>query len=773
MYIIKKTLDALELPIYGDIKRGDNIKLLQLDLNEEKRFNDPTVTIEPILKKYKENEELYNQPLYEYNNSIKFIDIDVFRQPALTFKETGSYCPFHPEFDVHGYKIYWDTIEYRRKNGMTAYAGIDQDDKPVKVWIPGKHYGFLNFAPINRVVDDDDSLSNEKDFEDKADDDELSLIKLENLIKELNVRDTRVAKKTVDFPQFFDGQYHIILHKYISRLLGKNCWFAKARRKGMSYYNSFDLFDDIDLNPFVSVILAAHDKKYLTQGKGLMRMLYTYSDFSNKFTDFSKKRLVSNKEHLKFGYRLEGTTEERGYLSEALAVSAMNNPDVTIGKDAYQLAYEEMGKFPNWKESYNVTTSTAEAGEYKTGHICGWGTGGTEEANWTDFEDVIYNPTTYDGLACNNIWDDGKLGTPVAYFYAHVHALEGYMDYNGNTNFTAANKAFSERKAAKFRMLGDTEEFEKWCGQRANCPQEAFSKSSSNIFPRELILNARSKIVNNESMKYIARHGKLIRDNGIIRLMTNPEMKAMGVETHAPVTDFPRKKTTDIHGCIVEWVAPYRDPYTGRVPEGLYVGFQDPYAHDKFNKNITINDSLGATYIFENVNRFTPFGGGIPVASWVGRPPKMDYYNEQTVLLLEYYGAKLMFENDRGDMKAYCQARKLLHLLYEEPELQFIKEVSGKTGRGYGMHMTDKRIAKGAIYLKDLLMTPLSNGKLLIDYIFDLGFFDELLRWNLVGNFDRVSAWLIGCYIIKELEHIEINPPAPVNTTSLFNRVHF
>lgn len=770
----------MSMPIYGQINDARNIKLLQATLDEEKRFNDPSIAYNWVGQRYKENKDRYGRYLYEAEKELKFIDVDVFRQPALYFKEQGKYNPFHPDYDKSSYNRYWDLIEYRRRNGMTAWAGLDLEGKPRLVHCPGKLYGFLNFAPINRVKDDDDAIDNEKSFEDNESTDDLAEFKLEELIRSLNIRDTRTAKKTIDFPSFFDGQYHLSIKANFARLVGKNDFYGKARRKGSSYLKAWEQTDNIDLNPYISCILAAYDKKYLIQGKGLMKMVYTYADFLNKYTDFSKKRLVNNKEHLKFGYTLSGQPEEYGYLSEILAVSAMNNPDVTIGKDVFELNYEELGKFPNFKESFEVTTSTAEAGDYKTGFIAGWGTGGTDDANWAGFEDAYYNPAAYDALECNNIWDDGREGTPCGYFYPHVQALEGHMDYNGNTNYDSAWASFIAKKEIKRASTSDENAFEKWCGQRANCGLEAFAKSATNIFPREVIRVQLSLCEHNEKAKYLARNGVLVPTEKGVKLITNEEIRMSGGKVHPPVVDYPLTANTDVHGCFVEWIPPYRDPHTGKVPEGLYFAAQDPYAHDKDLKNLSIKDSLGVTFWIENVNNITPHGGGIPVAAYVGRPPRMDDYNEQVRLGLAYYGAeeggcKLMFENDRGDTKTFMQIRRLLHWLFEEPEMQFAKDLEGKTGRGYGMHMTDKRKAKAAIYLRDFLNTPVTKGenaKVVLNYIFDPGFLRELLRWNMQGNFDRVSAWLIAMFAMKELETKEINPPKATKSNSLFNRPH-
>lgn len=769
--IIEKKRDSFDMPILGRISDPRNITILQQSFREEKKFNDPSIAYRKVLEDYKNSNTKFDLPdgefLYQRDMELSFIDVDTFRQPALYFKKNGKYCPFDEEYDRAAYKEYWDIQEYRRRYGMTAWAGVDKDGNPQLVHCPGNFYGYLNFCVMNKVEDDDNAIDNDKEFSDESDEalNSLASFKLEEFIEGLSVKTTKTAKKTIDFPDFFDAQYHLIVAKNVARLLGLNFFFVKARRKGCSYLNAWDQFNNIDLNPYISCILAAYDKKYLIHGKGLMKMVYTYADFIYKHTDFRKSRLITNKEHLKFGFQISGSDQEDGYLSEMLAVSAQNNPDVTIGKDVYEISFEEMGKFPNFEETENVTSSTAEAGDYKTGMICGWGTGGTDEANWEPFEKLCYNPRGRGVMACNNIWDEGQEGSACIYMYAHVDGLEGHMDYNGNTDRKSAWKSFKEKLEQKKKGSNDQVELEKWIGQRANSPSDAFARSGTNLFPRVRISEQLKRIERSPELKHIYRCGVLIPKGDLVHLKTNEELRNEGIKTHPPIFDFPIRKGTDLTGCYVEYFPPYRDPKTGKVPENLYIAMQDPYAASKDKENISFRDSLGSTYWVERPNNITAHKGGIIVASYVGRPPSTDDYNQQVYLGLKRYNCKLGFENNRGDTKRYMKMVKALHYLFKEPDILNNKGYT-KGSENYGIRMTDDRKVVAAQYLKDLMEQPRTSSdelgyyKTFIDYCYDPGFLKELLRWNLSGNFDRVSSWLVGMFYIKDLEASGMEPEA-------------
>ena len=66
---------------------------------------------------------------------------DKFRQPALNFIRTGQYCQY-PK-GTSEYINYWTTEQDRCINGYTADDGE---------FISGYNYFYLNYCPINRIV---------------------------------------------------------------------------------------------------------------------------------------------------------------------------------------------------------------------------------------------------------------------------------------------------------------------------------------------------------------------------------------------------------------------------------------------------------------------------------------------------------------------------------------------------------------------------------------------------------------------------------------------
>lgn len=702
---------------------------------------------------------LNEQGLYECED-IAFVNTSQFTEAARHFKKHGFYTGA-PK-NSREYKQFWDIEEDRRINGMSAPGKlITVNGIPTiqEVHITGEHYGFLNYGRIILTKEDD-----EKEIK----------FQTGNSVNKAR----KVGNKTIDFPRFIDGQYHWFKAKEFAKKLGLNIVATKARRKGFSYMEGWDCADTVNMNPFLTVLVAAYDYKYITVGNQMMPMAKRYLDFLELNTDFKRHFLSEDIEHIKLGYKKrEEGNKHFGYRSEIIAVSCGNNPDAAAGKDAVKIKFEECGKFPNLKESLDITLSTTEDGSYATGQIILFGTGGTKDANWADFEDYFYNPDKADAMSFNNVWDEAAQGNNVGFFYPQILGDPAHLDEHGNSKIKESKESDNLRKE-KAKKQKTQSEYVRFIGQRANCPKESFASGSDNIFPSVEILDQLNRVEHDPDYKWLAREGILSKGEKGIRFKSNSELEATGIAFHNAVNSFPLKSGSDVNGCYVEWIAPYRDPSTGQIPKGLYRVWNDPYAHDKDSKTVSTKDSLGATYVYERVNNITSGRGDYLVASYIGRPSTIEAYNDNLETICEYWNAELMFENDRGDVKGHFTRKKKAHLLADEPDLEWVKELKGKTVRDKGMNMTEKRKAMGAIYLRDWLMEVRGkdahgNPKLNLHYIYDPALLRELLKWNNKGNFDRCSSLLIGMYDMKECFNKEILTPKKHNANDFFNRPLF
>lgn len=688
---------------------------------------------------------------------IAFVNTSLLTEAADHFRKFNCYTK--APAGSKDFIDFWDEEEKRLKYGMTVPGKLVKDSRGnisiQEVHITGTHYGFLNYANIKR----------------KDDDIHGSVAK--------SVLGQKSIKKNYDFPRFLDYQYHYFKAKEYQEQEGKNMIVMKARRKGFSYMEAWDTAITANMNPDVTILVGAFDYKYITLGNQMMGMAKRYLDRLELYTDFNRGYLKESIDYIKLGYKKpdEGM-KEFGYKSEIIALSFMNNPDAAVGKDAYKIKFEEIGKFPNLQESLDVTLSTVEDGANQTGVINMFGTGGTDDANWVAAESIFYNPDSRNCIAFDNIWDEGMSGNSCGFFYPQRKGYEPFIDKDGNSLEKQAKEDIGIKRLAQKKILS-SDKYAKYIGQRAECPKESFASSSDNIFPSAEINEQLNKIKNDKDYKYLHRAGQLIyNSDGRVIFKTNEQLQSTNIKIHDPIFNYPLKSGQDVVGCYVEWQSPYRDKLTGIIPKGLYRVWHDPYAHDKDSKEIRIRDSLGATYVYERVNNMSPSKGDKLVACYIGRPSTTDEYNEQLLKIVEYWNAELMFENDRGDVKKFFAQKRKSHLLADEPDLEWEASLKGKTNRGKGMNMNDKRKGKAAIYLRDWLNMPVSvdsygNQKLNLHYIYDAGLLEELLKWNLKGNFDRVSSLFVGMFDMHECFNKEIKVPVKHNPNDFFNRSLF
>lgn len=661
-----------------------------------------------------------------------------FSRSAQHFLEHGFYCG-DPEGSASHFE-YWSE-ELRRCN--TGYTVGD-------VSITGHHYFYLNYVQI----------------------------KLTN----------KGNRKIVSFPNFWDGDYEYFWLQHIARegiipadynrlnlstkvaesnmKGGMHMIVGKARRKGFSYKNAALVTNTFNTDRNSYTLLCAFDKKYLYP-KGIMAMVTDNMNFLNEHTGWGKRRQVVDKQNHRRASYMEyygGQPIEKGYKSEVEAITFKDNPDAARGKDASIVIFEECGAFDNLKASYLATKPTVEDGGITTGQMILFGTGGDMAGGTIDFESMFYNPEAYNLLPIQNIWDENSEHTTCGYFFASFKNKVGHMDASGNSDVAGARQAEEAKREQIKRDAKDAGVLDKHITEYPFTPKEAFLQHTSNIFPTAQLLDWRNEVVKSGSYSSVGVAGNLLHGKDAIKFKPDDRCR--------PVTKFPHQKGDDTRGCVVVYQSPYKEQ--GFVPADLYIIAHDPYAQDGFG------ESLGAAYVIKRVNPYSQPDDMI-VASYVGRPDTQDEYNNTLFLLAQYYNARIGFENDRGEIIPYAKRHKVMQYLL--PEVEIFDKTDNvrikKLGRSYGMSMGSKqRKGQAEIYLRDWLKSPRGKdekgeAKLNLHYIYDLALIDELIKYNPRGNFDRVSAIMVGMFHLKDLHSREVRVIAEQSSNDFFERSFF
>lgn len=667
------------------------------------------------------------RPKLGYVRPPLFVNTEVFREEAKHFTQHGYYTP-EPK-GSRGYQEYWDEQLDRCMTGYSVGG----------VRITGDHYGYLNFAQI-RLTDD-------------------------HAGKQSEAGKKRSGVKRVFFPDFWDGDFDYFHEIEQARLEGEHMIVLKTRRRGYSFKNAWIAVNKYNTVRNSLTILGAYQKDYLYP-EGTMAMASSYLDFLNEHTAWSKRRQSVNKQHHRkasFFEYINGQQVEKGYKSQIMALTYQNNPEAARGKDGSLILFEEAGKFPGLKASYMATRPTVEDGDTVTGMIIAFGTGGGDDSNWEDFEEMFYSPKQFGFRCYENTYDEGALGTFIGLFVPDCKNKRGYMDKDGNSDTAGAMEFEKVLLENKKKEGASSSNLDAHVAEYPKSPAQAFLRVGNNILPQMELLVHYNYLKTSKNHLNIGVIGNLVDLGEKVVFRPNDSLE--------PIYKYPHLRGDKIHGGIIQYYPPTK--VDGKVLDDLYYICHDPYAHDSSS-----GDSLGVAYVMKRLSKHRP--DDVIVASYIGRPQFQDQYNENLFKLASYYNCKIGFENDRGDVIAYAKRFKLLHKLEGEFELDYAKDLKSSTvNRSYGIHMTTERKLQGALYLRDWLLKRRgvnSNGdvKLNLHMILDPALLQEMIKFNpKKGNFDRVSALLVGMYYMKELELSVPEPQATPTEEDFFHRIMF
>ena len=210
-----------------------------------------------------------------------------------------------------------------------------------------------------------------------------------------------------------------------------------------------------------------------------------------------------------------------------------------------------------------------------------------------------------------------------------------------------------------------------------------------------------------------------------------------------PLTNFPLKNTDQKDAPVVIYEFPIENP-----PYGLYVAGVDPYRQGK----AAYSTSLGAVYIYKRMHAINGEKyQDMFVASYCARPDKKEVWEEQARMLIKYYNARALVENDEISFIDYMISKNESHYLERQPE--WLKEVVPNTTvrRDYGVHRSAEKIRNflhGCLkkYSEDTLLKETDEeGNVIkevkgMSKIFDPVLLEEMIQYNEEGNFDRIIA---------------------------------
>lgn len=372
------------------------------------------------------------------------------------------------------------------------------------------------------------------------------------------------------------------------------------------------------------------------------------------------------------------------------------------------------------------------------------GTGG-DMKKFMDAKSLMFDVENFNFLTYNNEKDDKRIH---GLFINHKYRMEAKEE----STLGAFLKEPIDSQLHNIKMLVSNEEK---ATEITNRDLERLKKAGDRVaylkekmyYPQEvddIFLNEDTNIFDIESAKRQKfRLQQQERTGTPVILILEEEGVKHEFTDKLPITNFPLKNSDNKDAPVIIYEFPIQNP-----AYGLYVAGVDPYRQGQS----AYSSSLGAVYVYKRMHDITGEKyQDMFVASYCARPDNKDHWNDQARLLIKYYNARTLCENDDISFIEYMKSKGDAHYLERQPD--WLKEIVPNTTvkREYGIHRSSQKIID---YLHTCLKKYMEeaihiekddNGVVIretlgVNKIFDPVLLEEIIQYNDSGNFDRIIA---------------------------------
>jgi hypothetical protein len=472
-------------------------------------------------------------------------------------------------------------------------------------------------------------------------------------------------EKRFDFAKVRDAQYHMALYECLGELYYKHLPILKKRQIASSYFHMAKLINQYWFEEGSVNKIGASLKDYISE-KGSWRMLNEYRNFLNEHTAWYRPsepdKIFSWQQRIKV--RIGGRDTYKGNKSIITGTSFEKDPTNGVGGPVTYFFHEEAGIAPKMMDTYEFMRPAMQSGMVTTGTFIAAGSVGDLE-QCQPLKDMILYPHRYGMFAVktNLIDNKGTIGE-TGLFIPEQWSMPPYIDEAGNSLVKEALEAIKEERKQWYRDL-PPDQYQLRISQKPTTIEEAFATRKESVFPPHLVSKQLQRI---EDKEYSVEYLELYRD-GEGKLKDKPSRKS-------PIMEFPiSRKADDKEGVICVYERPCNNPTFG-----MYYASVDPVGEGK----TTTSDSLCAIYIYktpvevikkdgENVSHIIERDG--LVASWCGRFDDLNKTHERLELLIEWYNAWTVVENNVALFIQYMISKKKQRYLVPKNMMLFLKDI--------------------------------------------------------------------------------------------------
>ena len=557
-------------------------------------------------------------PLFKEPGQYEFDETSlIFNVEGRKFQKQGYYCA--APVKTKDFIAYWDDQKHKCRVGILVMSGD-------KTWYLSRdYYMWLNFLPIY----------------DKE-------------------------EKRFDFAKVRDAQYHMALYEILAELHYKHVVILKKRQIASSYFHMGKLINQYWFEQGAVLKIGASLKDYINE-KGSWKFLNEYKNFLNEHTAWYRPsepdKVGAWQQQIKV--RINNRDTYRGLKGTINSYSFEKDPTNGVGGPVTYFFHEEGGIAPKMDDTYGFMKPALKSGHIITGQFIAAGSVGDLD-QCEPLKNYILHPEEngFYGVPSNLIDKDGTIGI-TGLFIPEQWSMPPYIDSYGNSKVEEALAAL-DVEFEKMKKDLDPAAYQLTISQQPRSIEEAFATRKASVFPTHLVSKQLQRIADKEySVEYVD-------------LSRNEEGKIIAKASNKlPIMEFPiSKKTEDKEGVICIYERPCKDPVFGN-----YYASIDPVSEGK----TTTSDSLCSIYVYKSpVEVIIDEGDGQVkntierdgiVASWCGRFDDLKKTHERLELLIEWYNAWTIVENNVALFIQNMISRKRQRYLVPKDMILFLKDI--------------------------------------------------------------------------------------------------
>lgn len=513
-----------------------------------------------------------------------------------------------------------------------------------------------------------------------------------------------------------------------------NCSKSYTLASMMSH--NFVLGENEEARKRTTTVLTAYQNQYLSVGKdGTLSKFVPMIDFVAEHTQFPKLRLKDSPQEMVWqqGYKDKETGISKGSLNLVMGVSSKDDEGKLRGKRGY-IFFEEMGSFPNLLSVYNTVRYGLEDGNAVFGLAYLVGTAAEDASDFSSAKEMLYNPEGYNIQGIPNVYDKLSQGkSSFGFFFPSYINRQGCYNEDGVSDVIKALLEILEKRYDAKYKTNDPKTIIRVIAEMPITPAEATIKVDANKFPVTTLT---------ERLVQLDTDPNELNSIKVGRLEFGKDGKLTYIPTgEKPIRHFPTKDNK-VHGAIEFFQMPEIDKATGEPFANRYI-----LGHDPVDNDTAETMSLSSTFVLDLwTDRI--------VAEYTGRQDFADENFEICRRLCLFYNGKVNYENNKKGLFAYFSRMNSVYLMTDT--LKFLRDQQQVKAPSYGNAAKGTPASQGinnyAIDLiRDWLLKPITvirnidgvDQEISIPNLYHIqsrALLQELISFNEVGNFDRVSS---------------------------------